>query len=48
MMTKARSPEASARPYTPPRLIRPEAEDLSPEAKGFPTPAEAGTSNGPS
>lgn len=32
-MTKVQIPERATRPYTAPRLIRPEAEGLSPEGK---------------
>lgn len=32
-MTKTQSAERSTRPYTAPRLIRPDGEDLSPEGK---------------
>lgn len=39
-MTKVEIPERATRPYTPPRLIRPEAERLSPEGKTNPGPNE--------
>lgn len=40
-MTQAPLPELSARHYTPPRLIRPQAARLSPEGKAGMYPAEA-------
>lgn len=47
-MLKTAKPEISLRPYTAPRLIRPDAEGLSPEGKAVYTPGEGGSSYGPS
>lgn len=50
-MTKTKSPEQSARPYIAPRLIRPDAKDLSPEGKSassYEFGGPGGTQFGPS
>lgn len=39
-MNETPMPERSTRPYTPPRLIRPDAKGLSPEGKSTPRPTE--------
>lgn len=39
-MTKTETPKLSARPYTAPRLIRPDTKGLSPEGKSRASPAE--------
>ena len=39
-MIKSQMPELSTRPYTAPRLIRPEANGLSPEGKAIFVPGE--------
>lgn len=47
-MTQTQSPKRSARPYTAPRLIYPDAEGLSPEGKYNPIPTETPPTTGPS
>lgn len=39
-MTEAEKPAGSTRPYTAPRLVRPDAKSLSPEGKSSPRPTE--------
>lgn len=45
-MNKAQLPERSARLYTAPRLMRPDANSLSPENKSSPRPTETTFFNG--